>query len=133
KRHVWVCPAGERRVAGGAATETRWTGTTGIRLDGLNRLLFALRFRDLDLLISDQVSSDSQLLFHRSLADRLTRIAPLLRYDKDPYLVVDGNGRLQYVQDAYTVSDAFPHAQPFDPATFDSTGLGGGFVHLSPA
>ena len=66
-----------------------WTGTSGIKLDtGLSRLLFALRFGDLNLLISDQVTSDSQLLFRRSLADRLNTIAPFLHYDKDPYLVI---------------------------------------------
>ena len=81
----------------------------------LMRLLFSLRFRDLDLLISDQVTGNSQLLFHRSLSDRIGRIAPFLRYDKDPYLVVDGSGRLVYVQDAYTTSDRFPNAQSFDP------------------
>ncbi len=41
-------------------------------------------------------------------------IAPFLRYDKDPYLVVDDGGHLVYVQDAYTVSDRFPHASSFD-------------------
>jgi uncharacterized membrane protein (UPF0182 family) len=110
---------------------TRWTGTTGIRLDTtLSRLVFALRFRDLNLLISDQVTADSQLLFHRSIADRLPRIAPFLRYDKDPYLVVTSDGRLVYVQDAYTTSDRFPNAQWFDPADLPTTGvqtgLGGG-------
>jgi uncharacterized membrane protein (UPF0182 family) len=89
------------------------------------RLLFAARFRDLDLLISDQVSSSSQLLFHRSLSDRLSRIAPFLRFDKDPYLVIDNAGRMVYVQDAFTTSDRFPNAQAFDPPTgFDLTGLG---------
>ena len=118
-------PTGEGEDGSEAGTETRWTGTTGIPLrTTLDRLLFALRFRDLDLLISDQVTADSQLLFHRSLGDRLAMIAPFLRYDKDPYLVIDGSGRLVYVQDAYTVSDRFPHAQPFDPSSFESTGLG---------
>ena len=79
----------------------------------LNRLLFALRFKDLDLLISDQILADSQLLFHRTLIDRLGRIAPFLRYDKDPYLVVDDAGQLVYVQDAYTISNHFPHASWF--------------------
>ena len=73
---------------GGAdpGTETRWTGTTGIDLDTtLARLLFALRFRDLDLLISDQVTAESQLLFHRSLADRLAhRPVPALRQGSVP-------------------------------------------------
>lgn len=120
-------PTGEGEGGGDPGTETRWTGTTGISLGTtLDRLLFALRFRDLDLLISDQVTADSQLLFHRSLGDRLAMIAPFLRYDKDPYLVIDDAGRLLYVQDAYTVSDRFPHAQPFDPSAFEATGLGRG-------
>jgi uncharacterized protein len=96
---------------------TRWSGNSGVKLDTtMSRLLFALRFRDLNLLISDQVTADSQLLFHRSIGDRLPRIAPFLRYDKDPYLVVTDDGRLEYIQDAYTVSDKFPNAQWLDPS-----------------
>jgi len=118
-------PTGEGDVSGAAGTETRWTGTTGIPLDTtLQRLLFAARFKDLDLLISDQLTNESQLLFHRSLNDRLGEIAPFLRFDKDPYLVIDGEGKLVYVQDAYTVSSAFPNAQAFDPTTLPGTGLG---------
>ena len=119
-------PTGESDSEGSIGTETRWTGTTGIGLDNtLMRLLFAARFRDLDLLISDQVTASSQLLFHRSLNDRLSLIAPFLRFDKDPYLVIDDAGRMVYVQDAYTTSDRFPNAQGFDaPPGFDLTGLG---------
>jgi uncharacterized membrane protein (UPF0182 family) len=110
----------------GQIVATRWSGTTGVPLDGLNRLLFAARFGDLNLLISDQVTAESQLLFHRSLGDRLPRIAPFLRYDKDPYLVVDGQGRLKFIQDAYTVADRFPNAQGFDAdGVLPGTGLGG--------
>ena len=124
-------PTGETDVAGAAGTTTSWTGTSGIRLDNtMMRLLFALRFRDLDLLISDQVTGDSQILFHRSLGDRLSRIAPFLRYDKDPYVVINDAGRLVYIQDAYTVSDRFPHAQGFDPATLDASRLGAPFNYI---
>ena len=109
-------PTGEGEGGLDPGTETNWRGTTGIRLDTtLPRLLFALRFRDLDLLISDQITARSQLLFHRTLSDRLDLIAPFLRYDKDPYLVIREDGGLTYVQDAYTVSDRFPHAQGFAP------------------
>jgi uncharacterized protein len=113
---------------GDQAVETRWTGTTGIRLDStLSRLLFAFRFRDLNLLISDQITDQSQLLFHRSLDDRLSRIAPFLRFDKDPYLVVGADGRLVWIQDAYTTSDRFPHAQPYDLSKLpDTSGLSAG-------
>ena len=119
-------PTGEGDASAANGTDTRWTGTTGIRLDNtLMRLLFSLRFRDLDLMISDQVTADSQLLFHRSLSDRLGRIAPFLKFDKDPYIVVDDSGRLVYIQDAYTTSDRFPNAQAFDPGAFPGSGLGG--------
>jgi uncharacterized membrane protein (UPF0182 family) len=112
--------------SGESGVTTSWGGTTGIRLDTtLSRLLFALRFRDVNLLISDQITNQSQLLFHRSLSDRLPRIAPFLRYDKDPYVVIDGKGRLFYVQDAYTVSDRFPNADAFDPDQLPTTNLGG--------
>jgi uncharacterized membrane protein (UPF0182 family) len=118
-------PTGESDTGGSIGTQTNWTGTTGIHLDNtLMRLLFALRFRDLDLLISDQVTRDSQLLFHRSLSDRLSLVAPFLRFDKDPYLVIDDSGRLVYVQDAFTTSDRFPNAQAFDPTSLGTTGLG---------
>jgi uncharacterized membrane protein (UPF0182 family) len=118
-------PVGGTDTAGSASSTTTWTGTTGIRLDTtLARLLFALRFRDLDMFISDQVTSSSQLLFHRSLGDRLPRIAPFLRYDKDPYVVVTSDGRLVYIQDAYTVSDRFPNANDFDVSQLgDGSGL----------
>ncbi len=102
----------------GAGRTTRWTGETGIRLENtLTRLLYAARFRDLNLLISDQVTADSQLLYHRSLGDRLQLIAPFLVFDKDPYLVVTDDRRLVWIQDAYTVSDRFPNAQYIDPAS----------------
>ena len=127
-------PTGEGEGGADPGTETRWRGTTGIPLDTtLPRLLFALRFRDLDLLISDQITVQSQLLFHRSLADRLDHIAPFLRYDKDPYLVIREDGTLTYVQDAYTVSDRFPHAQGFDPAGLRGRGdAARGSVQLHP-
>jgi uncharacterized membrane protein (UPF0182 family) len=118
-------PVGSDANAEGRADAPPWTGTSGIRLDTmLTKLLFAARFTDLNLLISDQVTGDSQLLFNRSLRDRVSMVAPFLRLDKDPYLVVTGSGRLVYIQDAYTLSDRFPNAQPFDGSTFgESSGL----------
>ena len=116
-------PRGQTVGGSEEVVETRWAGATGIKLDTtLSRLLFALRFRDLDLLISDQITADSQLLFHRSLADRLPRIAPFLLYDKDPYVVVRADGSLAYIQDAYTASDRFPHSQQFDPNVLNAAG-----------
>ncbi|MEO7229569.1 MAG: UPF0182 family protein, partial [Candidatus Limnocylindrales bacterium] len=119
-------PQGDGAAGAETDVQTRWTGTTGIRMDTtLSRLLFSLRFRDLNLFISDQVTADSQLLMHRALRERLLLIAPFLSYDKDPYVVVTESGRLVYIQDAFTVSDRFPNAQPFNPAELEASGLFG--------
>jgi uncharacterized protein len=116
---------------GDVSVPTRWTGTNGITLGStFDRLLFALRYGDLDLLISNQITNDSQILIHRTLNERLQLLAPFLQYDNDPYLVVDGDGRLVYVQDAYTTTDRFPNAQPFDPSTLPSAGITGSLDYI---
>ena len=95
-----------------AAATTTWTGTTGIDIGNpIARLLFALRFGDFNLLISDQLTANSQILFNRSLTERVQQLAPFLRYDHDPY-IVSADGRLLWVWDAYVVSNRYPDAQP---------------------
>ncbi len=91
---------------------TTWEGTTGVGLGNpLARALFALRFGDFNLLISGQLTEDSQILFRRELEDRVTELAPFLAYDEDPYLVSAAD-RLLWVWDAYTATDRYPNAQP---------------------
>jgi uncharacterized membrane protein (UPF0182 family) len=91
---------------------TTWEGTTGVGLDNiLVRSLFALRFGDFNLLISGQLTDESQILFHRALDERVPEIAPFLFYDFDPY-VVSADDRLLWVWDAYTATDRYPNAQP---------------------
>jgi hypothetical protein len=113
--------------ASGSDQTTSWTGTSGIKLDTpLARLLFAARFGDLNMLISSQITGSSQLLYNRSIQERVAAIAPFLRYDKDPYLVLTADGSLDYVLDAYTTSAAFPDANPYDPGSNPSaSGLAG--------
>jgi uncharacterized membrane protein (UPF0182 family) len=104
-----------------------WTGTTGIGMDStFTRLLFALRFGDVNLLISNQINNNSQLLMNRSIQERAQALAPFLRFDKDPYLVVSAGGRLDYVLDGYTTSAAFPDANSYNPGSDASaSGLAG--------
>ena len=88
-----------------------YQGRDGVSLRSLwSRALFAWYFGDVKLLISDNVTSTSRILFRRLIQDRIQRIAPFLRLDHDPYLVVN-EGRLVWLQDAYTVSDALPYSQ----------------------
>jgi uncharacterized protein len=88
-----------------------YAGRDGVSLSGLwTRALFAWTFGDFKLLISDNVTASSKILFRRLIQDRIQRIAPFLKLDRDPYLVVN-EGRLIWLQDAYTVSDALPYSQ----------------------
>ncbi len=91
---------------------TAWTGSTGVSIGNpISRLLFALRFGDFNLLISNQLTSNSQILFNRSLRERVQQLAPFLTYDHDPY-IVSADGRLLWVWDAYVTSNRYPDAQP---------------------
>ena len=88
-----------------------YQGRDGVSLAALwRRALFAWYYGDIKLLISENVSPSSRILFRRLIQDRMRRIAPFLLLDRDPYLVVN-NGRLVWLQDAYTVSDALPYSQ----------------------
>ncbi len=90
---------------------TTYRGRGGIPLGPLPRLAFVYRFGDPRLLLSSDISDQSRLLFARDLPRRLRRIAPFLRYDEDPYLVLVG-GRLKWIIDAYTTTDRYPYATP---------------------
>ncbi|MFI5397221.1 MAG: UPF0182 family protein [Candidatus Binatia bacterium] len=95
---------------------TTYRGRDGVPLDSLwRRALFAWYFGDVKLLISGNVTNNSRVLFRRLTQQRINRIAPFLRLDRDPYLVVT-NGRLIWLQDAYTTSDALPYSQQNRPA-----------------
>jgi uncharacterized membrane protein (UPF0182 family) len=113
---------------GDAGTTTTWEGTTGVGIGNFfTRALFALRFGDFNLLISNQLTDDSQILFRRAITERVPEIAPFLRYDHDPYLV-SADDRLLWVWDAYTVTSRYPNAQPL-PAS--STFAGENYVRNS--
>jgi hypothetical protein len=100
----------------GQPVYTDYGGNGGVNLDNfLKRLAFALRFGDSNLILSDDITSESRVLFHRNVAERVREIAPFLRYDSDPYIVVDDNGALYWILDAYTVSSLYPYSRPAPP------------------
>jgi uncharacterized membrane protein (UPF0182 family) len=89
-----------------------YDGTGGVPIGGFaQRTLFAYYFNDLNLLLSSYITSDSRIMIRRNVQERVRTIAPFLRLDHDPYLVIS-DGRLFWMQDAYTTSDYFPYAQP---------------------
>jgi hypothetical protein len=75
------------------------------------RLLLAIRFGSPDTLFSPNLNTDSRVLMYRRIAERVKRIAPFLTYDSDPYLSIS-EGRLLWIQDAYTISRLYPYSTP---------------------
>jgi hypothetical protein len=73
--------------------------------------LFGWYLSSLKILLTDAITEDSRLLLHRQIQIRVRRLAPFLQYDGDPYLVLL-DGRLLWIQDAYTVSDRYPYSEP---------------------
>ena len=89
-----------------------YDGTGGIPAGGFaRRILFAWYFNDVNLLLSSYITGESRIMIRRDIQERVGTIAPFLRLDHDPYLVIS-DGRLFWMQDAYTTSDYFPYAQP---------------------
>ena len=74
-----------------------------------NKLLFAARLRSYQILLSDDITAESRLMFDRQIRRRVSKIAPFLVFDEDPYPVVN-DGRIFWIQDAYTVTDRYPYA-----------------------
>lgn len=88
-----------------------YDGEGGVQLDSfLKKLLMAIRFWDIKILLSSAVDEDSKIMFHRHIQDRISRVTPFLMLDSDPYLVIN-NGKLYWMQDAYTVTDKYPYSE----------------------
>lgn len=92
---------------------TRYEGSAGIKLNMLNKFMFAVKERNLKLLVSSNVDSNSKIIVNRNIRERAQKVMPYLQYDKDPYIVVD-EGKLYWMIDAYTSSDNFPYSESFE-------------------
>ncbi|MEY4136834.1 MAG: hypothetical protein RL205_962 [Actinomycetota bacterium] len=106
----------------GQKTNT-YEGTGGVAMGSLfNRLVFATKFQDANILLSDLVNSDSRILWDRNPATRVEKVAPFLTVDQDPYPVVV-DGRIKWIVDAYTTSNDYPYSSrlSLSDATSDSS------------
>ncbi len=91
-----------------------YNGTGGVSVGSMfNKFLFALRFRSIKVLLSEDLTPDSRVLFHRNIIERVKTIAPFLMLDRDPYLVIAG-GRLYWMLDAYTTTSSYPYSTRTD-------------------
>src|SRR5882724_9870058 len=100
-------PSGDQNVY------TTYTGAGGIPLSSFFRkVLFAVRFGEIKMLLSNDLTDQSRIMFYRSVAERVRQIAPFFRFDRDPYMVIADDGRLIWMLDGYTTTDRYPYSDP---------------------
>jgi uncharacterized membrane protein (UPF0182 family) len=91
---------------------TSYAGTGGIPIDSFwKRLLFAWTQKDINILLTSYLRPESKIQIWRGVQDRITQVAPFLLLDKDPYAVLS-DGKLYWIQDAYTGTDHYPYSNP---------------------
>ncbi len=99
-------PSGEGNVY------ASYEGSGGIALDGaMVRAALALDLGNPKILLSDDLSASTRVLMHRRILERVARLAPFLRFDHDPYMVIRDDGSLAWIVDAYTTTDRYPYAR----------------------
>lgn len=106
KRPEFDYPVGDKNVY------ARYEGIGGVPLSFWKKLLFAARFGSLTILLSDDITSESRVMLYRNIQERVAKIAPFIRLDRDPYLVISPEGRLLWFVDGYTMTNRFPYSEP---------------------
>jgi uncharacterized protein len=106
KRPEFDYPIGDKNVY------SRYAGKGGVPLSFLRKILYAARFSAFTILLSNDITSESRVMYYRNIKERVARIAPFAHFDSDAYLVVSPQGRLLWFVDGYTVTDRFPYSEP---------------------
>lgn len=90
-----------------------YDGKGGVVLESFfKKLLFAIRFADIKILLSSDITKESKVMFTRHIVERISKITPFIGLDDDPYLVID-DGKLLWIVDAYTFSGNFPYSEKY--------------------
>lgn len=98
---------------GGENQTNNYDGEDGVNMTFLNRILYAIKQRDINILFSKDITKESKILLRRNIVDRVETIAPFIKYDKDPYAVID-EGKLYWIIDGYTTSNLYPYSEPYE-------------------
>lgn len=120
------------KSANGQANNT-YSGSGGVAIGNLfQRAVFALHYREANILLSNQITPGSRILYDRDPKTRIKKVAPWLTLDSDPYPAVI-NGRIQWIVDGYTTSNEYPYAARVSlrDATADSVSAQSGLSTLS--
>ena len=90
--------------------ETSYEGDAGLSINFIDRLILGIKQKNLNLAFSSSITSDSKVLINRNIIKRAKLALPDVLYDENPYTVVDENGDIYWVIDAYTVSSSYPYS-----------------------
>ena len=94
-----------------SGSDLHYDGAGGVNLGStFRRLAYAWQFADINILLSDQISSDTRIQYRRQISERVKALAPFLTMDEDPYPVVDGAGKVWWLQDAFTTTGRYPYS-----------------------
>lgn len=91
--------------------ENEYNGTAGLSLNLFDRLILAIKEKDLNLAFSGNLNEESKIITNRNIINRAKTIMPGLVYDENPYMVISDEGKQIWVLDAYTVSNDYPYSQ----------------------
>ena len=108
KRPEFDYPVGEKNVY------SRYNGKGGVPLSFFRKVLYAIRFGSITILLSDDITSESRVMYHRRIKERVAKIVPFIHLDSDPYLVISKGRRLLWVLDGYTVTNKYPYSEPVE-------------------
>ncbi len=99
-------PVGDKNVY------SRYEGKGGVPLNFWKKLIFAVRFGSITMLLSDDITAESRIVYHRNVRDRVSMVAPFAHLDNDPYMVISPEGRLLWFVDGYTTTNRYPYSEP---------------------
>lgn len=92
---------------------TGYDGSGGVALNStIHRIAYAWQMGDINILLSDRIVPASRIQYRRQITDRVQTVAPFLKLDKDPYPVLDNDGKLWWMLDAYTTTNRYPYSTP---------------------
>jgi uncharacterized protein len=99
--------AGEKNVY------TKYEGNGGVPVGSFwRKLLFSARFATLKIALSSDITGESRILYHRQIQERVSKLAPFIKFDRDAYIVIAQGGRLFWIIDGYTTSNRYPYSEP---------------------
>jgi len=103
---------------GNENAENTYQGKTGITFTPLNKLMLSIHRATAQFYLSQEVTAESRLLLYRNIIERVQKLAPFLRYDSDPYSVID-NGRIKWIIDGYTTANTIPYSSKYANQSFN--------------